>query len=362
MSHAEKKDPARGRGALTNPANRFERLHIEPEAFDPPPGANGEDEDFTPLLRTQFYKDASKSILSYFDSPDIGPGVSMNPYRGCEHGCIYCFARPGHEYLGMSAGIDFESKIFVKNEAPALLRRELNAPKWQPQTIMMSGNTDCYQPVERRLRLTRACLEVLAEFRNPVGIITKNHLVTRDIDLLQELASYRAVSVSVSLTTLDPDLAKVMEPRTSRPAARLKAIEMLSKAGIPVNVMTAPVVPGLTDMELPDLLRAAADAGARGAGYVMLRLSHGLRDMFSNWLEAYYPLKKDRVLGLIRDVRGGELNDTQWGRRMRGEGPYADLIAQNFAIHVKKNRLDRGISLSADAFRRRPADGQMSLF
>src|SRR5882724_3845919 len=254
--------PSRGAGG--NPPNRFDTIHIEPDAdWDP---------EQDPLPRTQFLKDNSSTIIAYNDSPDVGFEASINPYRGCEHGCIYCYARPFHEYLGFSSGLDFESKIMVKTDAPRLLREELASPKWKPQVIGMSGVTDCYQPVERRLKLTRGCLEVLAECRNPVAIITKNLLVTRDIDLLAELARHRAVAVFISLTTLDTELRKLMEPRTSPPAARLRAIETLSQAGIPVGVLIAPVIPGLNDHEIPSLVEAAANAGARSAGHVMLRL------------------------------------------------------------------------------------------
>jgi DNA repair photolyase len=242
------------RGAAENPANRFETIHLEPDADWNP--------DDDPLPRTQFLKDHSKTAIAYNDSPDIGFGASVNPYRGCEHGCIYCYARPTHEYLGFSCGLDFESKIMVKENAPELLRAELSSPKWQPQVIVMSGVTDCYQPVERKLKLTRRCLEVLAEFRNPVAIITKNFLVTRDIDLLSELARHSAASVCVSITTLDTELRKVMEPRTSPPVARLAVIRKLSEAGIPVSVNVAPIIPGLTDHEMLAILKAAAEGGA----------------------------------------------------------------------------------------------------
>src|SRR3954471_3611843 len=254
------------RGAASNPANRFEKIYLEPdEEWNP-------DED--PLPRTQFFRDRTSTIISYNDSPDVGFEASVNPYRGCEHGCIYCYARPTHEYLGFSSGLEFESKIMVKMEAPKLLREALSSPKWEPKVIAMSGVTDCYQPVERRLKLTRGCLEVLASFRNPVAIITKNHLVTRDVDFLAELAKYDAVAVFISITTLDSELRRVMEPRTSPPSARLAAVKTLAKAGVPVGVLMAPVVPGLTDHEMPALLSAAAEAGARYAGYVTLRLPY----------------------------------------------------------------------------------------
>src|SRR5436190_323573 len=267
-------DPSapRGRGAGANPANRFEALHFEP------------DQDWNPAddpaLSTRFFRDQSATIINYNDSPDIGFDASLNPYRGCEHGCIYCYARPTHEYLGFSAGLDFESRIMVKENAPELLRRELSSPKWKPQVIAMSGVTDCYQPIERKLKLTRRCLEVLAEFCNPVVIITKNFLVTRDIDLLSELARQHAAGVFVSLTTLDAEVRRVMEPRTSPPGARLEAIKRLSQASIPVGVLLAPTIPGLTDHEIPSLLEAAAAAGARTASYVMLRLPYAVAPLF----------------------------------------------------------------------------------
>src|SRR5207249_2660993 len=266
----------RARGAAENPPNRFERISLERD-----PDWNDPDE---PAPQTQFFKDHSDSIININDSPDVGFEASVNPYRGCEHGCVYCYARPFHEYLGFSSGLDFETKIMVKENAPALLREELSSPKWKPKVIAMSGVPDCYQPIERRVKLTRGCLPVLAELRNPVGIITKNQLVTRDVDVLSELARHNAAAVFVSLTTLDTKLRNVMEPRTSPPAARLAAISTLSKAGIPVGVLLAPMIPGLSDHEIPALIEAAAQAGARTAGYVVLRLPHAVAPMFEQWL------------------------------------------------------------------------------
>src|SRR5207302_143244 len=251
-----------------NPKNRFESIERVPE----PP----QDSDDTSSPQTQFFADSSKSIVAYNDSPDVGFDASVNPYRGCEHGCVYCYARPTHEYLGFSAGLDFETKIMVKTEAPLLLRKQFLSKSWTSQEVGTGTVTDPYQPVERRLKLTRQCLEVLAEFRNPVGIITKNYLVTRDIDLLAELARYDAAVVFVSVTTLDADLARKMEPRTTQPAARLRAIRELTQAGIPAGVFIAPVIPGLTDHEIPAILKAAAEAGARFAGMVPIRLPHGV--------------------------------------------------------------------------------------
>jgi DNA repair photolyase len=343
--------PLPSRGAAGNPPNRFETLHLEPDADWNP------EED--PLPRTQFLKDNTRTIINYNDSPDIGFEASINPYRGCEHGCIYCYARPFHEYLGFSSGLDFETKIMVKEDAPKLLRAELSAPKWRPQVIAMSGVTDCYQPVERRLKLTRGCLEVLAEFRNPVGIVTKNFLVTRDIDVLGELARHEATVVFISLTTLDRKLRKVMEPRTSPPEARLAAISALSQAGIPVGVLIAPVIPGLTDPEIPALIQAAVQAGARFAGHVVLRLPYAVAPLFEQWLATHFPEKKDRVLNRIRALRGGKLYDSDFGKRMRGEGIFADQIHALFNVACRKHGIgEAGPQLSTAAFRR-PADAQL---
>jgi DNA repair photolyase len=275
-----------------------------------------------------------------------------------------CYARPTHEYLGFSAGLDFESKIMVKVDAPALLRQELASPRWRPQVIAMSGVTDPYQPVERKLRITRGCLEVLAEFRNPVAIVTKNHLVTRDIDLLAELAAHDAAAVNVSVTSLDPELQRVMEPRTSIPARRLAAIGALAAAGIPVRAMVAPVVPGLTDHEIPRILEAVAEAGARGASFIMLRLPYGVKDLFAQWLAAHFPDRKEKVLNRIRDLRGGKLNETGFGARMRGSGPFAEHVRAMFEVTCRKLGLNEDRSpLSTAAFRRPvPPGGQLGLF
>ncbi len=345
MSSEQK--PIRGRGALHNPANRFEKVHL---AYDPDVHQLTEEE---PSPRTILLKDKSCSILTRNDSPDVGFEFSVNPYRGCEHGCVYCFARPTHEYLGMSAGLDFETKIIVKEDAPLLLRNELSSPKWKPQVVVMSGVTDCYQPIERKLGITRGCLEVFAEFRNPVGIITKNHLVTRDIDLLSELARHNAVTVNISLTTLDSHLARIMEPRTSMPEARLDAIRQLSSAGIPVNVMVAPVVPAITDYEMVNIIERAAEAGAISAGYVVMRLPYAVKDLFEEWVKTHFPDRADKVLTRIRALRGGKLYDAQWGKRMHGEGIFSEQIATTFRIATKKFGLDKPRpELSTTAFRR----------
>jgi len=346
--------PIHGRGAASNPANRFEKLHLE---ADP-----DTEEESQSAPETQFLRDKTVSILSHNDSPDVGFDTSINPYRGCEHGCIYCYARPTHEFLGMSAGLDFESKILVKEQAPALLREALSSPKWKPRVIAMSGVTDCYQPVERRLKLTRGCLEVLAECRHPVCIITKNFLVTRDTDVLQELARHQAVSVTISITTLEADLARIMEPRTSMPKQRLAAVEALARAGVPVGVNVAPIIPGLTDHEILRIIRAATDAGAQFAGYTVVRLPYAVKDLFEQWLAVHAPGKKDKVLNGIRALRDGKLNDADFGSRMSGTGNLAEQIGQSFDVACRKAGIvGNWPRLSTAAFRR-PQGAQLSLF
>jgi DNA repair photolyase len=353
--------PIRGRGAAYNPPNRFEHIEIvvDRDTLDADLA-----EDELPLPRTRFLRDTTKSIIARNNSPDIGFSASINPYRGCEHGCIYCYARPFHEYLGFSAGVDFETSIMVKESAPELLRRELMKPSYEAEVIAVSGVTDPYQPVERKLRITRGCLEVLAEFRNPVMIITKNHLVTRDIDVLSELASHRAVAVNLSITTLDEKLQRVMEPRTSIPQRRLAAVEKVAAAGIPVGIMVAPIVPGITDEEVGSILAAARDAGAQWAGYVMLRLPHAVAPLFEDWLTHHFPDRKEKVLNRVRGMRGGKLYDSAWGSRGRGTGPFAEQIAALFyAARRKAGYADdahRG-ALSTAAFRRPEPGGQLRL-
>lgn len=313
-----------------------------------------------PARLTKYFRDDTKTIIAHNDSPDVGFESSINPYRGCEHGCIYCFARPTHEYLGFSAGLDFESRIMVKMDAPQLLAAELSKPRWKPQVLAMSGVTDPYQPVERRLQITRKCLEVLARFRNPVAIITKNALVTRDLDLLGELAADHASAVNVSITSLDPKLQRVLEPRTSSPRARLEAVAQLRAAGIPVGVMVAPIIPGLTDHETPAILKAAAEAGAQFAGYVVVRLPYAVAPLFEHWLEEHFPERKEKVLGRIRHLRGGErLNDPHFRSRMRGEGIFAEQIRDLFTVGCKRAGIGERVKLSTAAFRR-PND-QLSL-
>jgi DNA repair photolyase len=327
----------RGRGAAENPPNRFERIAVEPDG-DALDAALAEGESVAP--RTIFLRDATRGIIARNNSPDIGFDASVNPYRGCEHGCVYCYARPTHEYLGFSAGLDFESRILVKLDAAALLRRELQLPKWRPQVLAMSGVTDPYQPVERKLRITRGCLEVLAEFRNPVAMVTKNHLVTRDVDLLADMAGWNGAAVNVSITSLDEKLQRIMEPRTSVPARRLLAVETLARAGVPVRVMVAPVIPGLNDREIPAILEAAAAAGARGAAYVALRLPYAVAPLFENWLERHFPNRREKVLNRLREMRGGRLYDSRFGARMKGEGVFADQIGTLFRAARAKAGLD----------------------
>lgn len=340
-----------GRGAKANPKNRFESFEVEWEA--------GELEAGAPALRTRFYDDQSESIITYNKSPDIPFTASLNPYRGCEHGCSYCYARPFHEYLGFSAGLDFESKIMVKRRAAELLRQELGRRKWEPQLIAMSGVTDPYQPVEKKLRITRECLEVLRAFRNPVGIVTKNRLVTRDADVLGEMAVENLCSVTISLNSLDADLARRMEPRTSSPKARFEAIATLAEAGVPVGIFVAPVVPGLNDHEIPAILQAAADAGAQFASYILLRLPHGVESIFLDWLEANYPGKRGRVESRLRELRGGKLNRSEFGERFRGQGIFAEQLRQLFSVSLKRAQLaGTGPELATDRFRR-PPEAQM---
>lgn len=342
-------------GAGINPPNRFEALHYERDA------EADEDRD----LDVQYFRDPSRSIIARNRSPDLGFDATINPYRGCSHACIYCYARPTHEYLGLSAGLDFETKIFVKEDAPALLRRELGAKRWEPRIVAVSGVTDAYQPIERKLGITRRCLEVLLDFRNPAWIVTKGHLVARDADLLAELAAFDATAVSLSVTTLDPAVQRVMEPRAPRPELRLRAIETLARAGVPIGVLVAPVVPGLTDHEIPRILEAAASAGATHASYVVLRLPHGIKEIFEEWLDRHFPSRKQKVLSRLRALRGGQLYDSRFGERQRGMGLFAEQIAQLFAMGVRragmKNERPR---LSTRHFRRPRDTGvpQLALF
>jgi DNA repair photolyase len=340
-----------GRGASLNPPNRFERLHLEPDPDD----SDGPDPHAAPR-RTEFFHDTTTTLLTRNDSPDIRYEYGLNAYRGCEHGCAYCYARPYHEYLGWSSGLDFETKVMVKLRAPDILRRELTAPRWRPQPIAMSGATDCYQPAERQFKLTRACLEVCAELRHPIFIITKNALVTRDLDVLTRLAAHDCVSVSLSITTLDSDLGSRLEPRASRPAARLRAIRELTAAGIPVGVLAAPMIPGLTDHELPAILEAAAEAGARVASYTSLRLPFAVKDVFIKWLDDHEPGKKARVLDRLRQLGGGQLYASDWGRRLTGQGILAEQLRNVFEVTARRAGLNRVSFRLATAHFRRPGE------
>ena len=339
----------RGRGSSANPRSRFETLEVEAEEPNP---------DRVP---TELIADHSRTILSRNVSPDVPFDRSINPYRGCEHGCAYCYARPTHEYLGFSAGLDFETRILVKHDAASLLRRALSRPGYAPRVVAMSGVTDPYQPLERRLRITRQVLEVLAEHRHPVQIVTKNHLVTRDLDLLAELAEHDAVSVHLSINSLDVELVRRMEPRTSSPRLRLQALEALHGAGVPCGVLVAPIVPAINDHEIPAVVAAAADAGARSAGYVMLRLPLGVAPLFEQWLEEHYPDRRQRVLHRIEELRGGERdggrrNSSRFGERMRGVGAFAEQTRQLFEVSCRRAGLATGqrgrFELSTAAFRR----------
>jgi DNA repair photolyase len=346
----------KGRGSNSNPKNRFEKIEVTFDGLDD----HLEHQEFS-RPQTTFYNDSSRTILSKNSSPDIPYRYGLNPYRGCEHGCSYCFARPYHEYLGFSSGLDFETKIAVKLDAPELLRKALSSRRWQPQAITMSAITDVYQPVERKLQLTRKCLEVFLDFRNPVTIITKNHLVTRDLDLLTDLARFDCASVAISLTSLDDDLRLKLEPRTSSPLRRLAAIEALANVGVPVGVMVAPIIPGLTDHELPALVKAAVNAGARWAAYTIVRLPLSVEEVFSDWLEHHVPERKAKVLHRIQELRGGKLNSTQFGSRMSGDGVFADSIRALFKTACRQAGLEtRKFRLSSEHFR--VPGAQASLF
>jgi DNA repair photolyase len=347
------------RGATENPPGRFERIVYEP---DPGAAVDPETGEELPGPQTEVLRDPSRSALAHNDSPDLSFDASLNPYRGCMHACIYCFARPTHEYLGFSAGIDFETKILVKPDLPGLLRRELSARSWQPRVVAVGAVTDPYQPIERTLRITRRCLEVFAEFRNPVGVVTKSALVTRDVDVLSELARDRCAQVFVSITSLDPAIQRAMEPRAAAPSRRLATVEALARAGIPVGVMVAPVVPGLTDHEAPAIVAAAAAAGAGAVGHLMLRLPHGVKELFEAWLERHFPERKDKVLNRVREMRGGTLNDPRFFHRHRGSGVFAEQTHQMFELARRKAGVPSKLpELSTRAFRR-PGGSQPSLF
>ena len=318
----------KGRGATSNASGRFERHHYVPLV----------ERD---KIETVVSTDHSRSIIAKNDSPDVPFSLSINPYRGCEHGCIYCFARPTHAFLGLSPGLDFETKIFAKPKAAELLKKELAKPRYRPETLALGANTDPYQPAEREHRITRGVLEVLAECDHPVAIVTKSNLVLRDLDLLTPMAAKGLAHVLVSITTLDPDLARNMEPRASTPEKRVNTLRELRDAGVPCGVLASPMIPALNDSELERILKVCADAGATSAGYILLRLPLELKDLFSEWLETHYPDKADHVLNLLRQSRGGALYRSDFGERMRGTGPYAELLENRFRIAAKKHALDK---------------------
>ncbi len=356
MNPSLEKGPAtRGRGSHWNPSSRFEKLDLE-----------FEDEYLasttTAPVQTEYFVDNPRQILARNDSPDVPFEFSLNPYRGCEHGCIYCYARPTHEYFGLSAGLDFETKIFVKKDAPELLAKAFSSRKWRPQVVALSGNTDPYQPVERELLLTRRCLEVFLQYRNPVGIITKNALLLRDLDILRELAKYNLVAAAISLTTLDHDLCRKMEPRTSSPQRRLDALSRLVAAGIPTTVFVAPVIPGLTDHEMPAILEAAAKWGVSRATTILLRLPHSVKELLQKWLRANRPEREMRVMNSVRDTRAGELSDPCFGTRMSGVGVRAEAIQRMFDLSCKRLGFEKeAVALETNRFRRIVA-GQGELF
>ena len=341
----------KGRGSGINPKNRFSNIDTG-EAFIPPPEK----------IRTQFFPENVRQIFSRNTSPDIPFEYGLNPYKGCEHGCIYCYARPYHEYNGLSAGLDFEQKIFVKHQAPELIRKTFNKKSWNPQTIMMSGATDPYQPGERKFEISRKCLEVFAEYRNPVAIITKNALVARDLDILVELSRFQAVRVYFSVTSLDPKIIQHMEPRTSRPDSRLKAMNTLASSGIPVGVSLGPIIPGLTDHETPALLQAAKDHGATSAFYTFLRLPLGVKDLFEDWLTRYFPNQKNKVLEQIRLSGTDQQNSMSFEHRMRGEGAHAAHIRSVFNLWKRKLGFNQALSPLETKYFRTPHGKQTELF
>jgi len=352
----------RGRGALSNQMGRYEKQtrFLVDDGWDD--GWRSEDAT-PPSIRTEVIHDATRSIISRNQSPDISFDQSINPYRGCEHGCIYCFARPSHAYLGLSPGVDFESRLFAKPNAAELLAKELSAPGYVPKVIAMGTNTDPYQPLEKKMRITRSILEVLRDFKHPVAIVTKSPLILRDLDILSDMASMGLAKAALSITTLDRKLARAMEPRAGTPARRLQAIRGLAEAGIPAGVMFAPAIPALNDHEMEAVLAASKEAGARSAGYVLLRLPLEIKDLFREWLDAEVPGRVKHVMALVRSMRGGKDYDSQWNTRMRGTGPYAQMMARRFHMAVKKLGLNQPSKpLAINNFRRPPRIGdQLSL-
>ncbi|HXS36263.1 MAG TPA: PA0069 family radical SAM protein [Flavipsychrobacter sp.] len=346
----------KGRGAQYNPKNKFlkgEYIQEHVEAID-----DWEQED----RKTEYIFDESKTVVNEVKSPDVGMMFSLNPYQGCEHGCIYCYARNSHEYWGYSAGVDFESRIVVKKNAPQLLRKFFENKNWKPAPLSLSGNTDCYQPIERKMRITRQLLEICLEFRNPVGVLTKNALVLRDLDIIKELANLNLIRVFTSITSLDEDLRKVMEPRTATYKSRLKVVETLSKNGVPTGIMNAPLIPGLNDIHMPAVLKAASEAGAKWAGYTVVRLNGAIGGIFHDWLHKTFPDRAAKVWNLICACHDGQVNDSRWGTRTVGDGKFAELIRAQFQLYCRKYHLNEGhLEMNTNDFRR-IKNGQLPLF
>jgi DNA repair photolyase len=353
-SEEKTEDYFKGRGAQIKTVNKFLKAQYVEEHVE------GLDEPLLTAPTTQVFHEQPKKIVNKVTSPDLGMMYSMNPYQGCEHGCIYCYARNSHEYWGFSAGLDFESKIIVKESAPQLLEKFILNPNWQAVPISVSGNTDCYQPLERKFGITRNILKVFARYRHPLGMITKNGLILRDLDLLTDLAKDNLVHVYISITTLDEDLRRVMEPRTASGIKRLKTVEALAKAGVPVGIMNAPIIPGLNHHEIPQILKAAAEHGASGAGMTVVRLNGSIGKIFEDWLRKNFPDRFDKVWNQICSMHGGNVNDSQFGRRMSGEGNFAETIHQLFSISKKKYFAGKKMPpIDLTKFRR---GGNLSLF
>lgn len=349
----------RGRGAQFNPGNRFERISVED--FKPDEMDYFTEPELERKIPTQFYRDESRTVIARNDSYDVSFEYSFNPYRGCEHGCIYCYARPSHEFIGFSSGTDFESRIMIKPDAPKLLEAEFNKKSYKPDFIMFSGNTDCYQPVEQRLKITRETLKVCLKYRNPVSIITKNALIQRDLDIIREMAELNLVSVSLSVTTLDRELARRMEPRTSSPERRLETIGILAGNGIPVGVNIAPIIPGLNDEEIPSILKEAAARGASFAGHIMLRLPYSVKDLFLQWIKKEFPDRESKIVNKIREMRDGKLNDSEFGTRFSGKGELAETIHSLFELSRRKYGLNKNkVHLRTDLFRK--VNNQIEMF
>lgn len=336
MTAEEQQDPAyfKGRGAQFNPHNHFQKDSYVKEHHE------GIDDWEEPDSKTSFIFGESRSIVNKVDSPDVGMAYSLNPYQGCEHGCTYCYARNAHEYWGFSAGLDFERKIIVKKDAPELFKKFLNKKGWDASVISLSGNTDCYQPAERKFRLTRQLLEIALAYKQPIGMITKNALILRDLDILREMAKLKLISVYVSINSLNEDLRLKMEPRTTTAKQRLKIVEQLSAAGIPVGVMVAPTIPGLSDHEIPNILKTIASCGAISAGYTVVRLNGAIGPIFKDWLQKNYPDRFDKVWHMIQSCHGGQVNDSRFGERMRGGGNIAEMIRDTFRLHCRLNKLN----------------------